>query len=130
VARIRVFLADDHDAILAGIAELLADEFEVVGTARSGLELLVAVERCVPDVVVVDITMPELSGIDATSRLLERDPELRVVILTVHNEAELVSRALEAGALGYVVKMRAGEDLIPAIRAAVLGRSFVSPCGT
>jgi DNA-binding NarL/FixJ family response regulator len=125
--RPRVLLADDHPAMLALTAEALADECLVVGSVGDGRELLAEAERLHPDVIVLDISMPRLDGIEAARQLLRAERPARLVFLTVHEDADYARAALDAGGLGYVVKTRLASDLLPAIRAALADQSFVSP---
>ena len=126
-ARPTVLLADDHRMFAEGIKVLLAPEFELLGVVEDGQALLEAAKRLKPDVVVADITMPRLNGIDATTRLKQMDDRIRVVLLTMHAEVAFVRRAFDAGASGYVLKHSAPEELIAAIRAALKGKTFVTP---
>jgi DNA-binding NarL/FixJ family response regulator len=125
--RPRVLLADDHQTILTLTADSLAGEYSVVGTATDGSELVAEAERLHPDVIVLDITMPRLDGIEAAQQLRHLRQGARLVFLTVHEDADYARAALEAGGLGYVVKARLASDLLPAIRAALADRRFVSP---
>ena len=125
--RPRVLLADDHRMFAEGIRGLLAPEFELLGIVEDGQALLEAAQRLKPDVVVADITMPRLNGIDATARLRQMDDRMRVVLLTMHPDVAFVRRAFDAGASGYVLKHSAPDELIAAIRAALLGKTFVTP---
>jgi len=125
--RPRVLLADDHEAMLARTAEALAVECLVVGKVRDGYELLAEAERLHPDVIVLDITMPRLDGIEAARQLRRLHHPARLVFLTVHEDADYAGAALDAGGLGYVVKARLASDLLPAIRAALADRRFISP---
>ena len=127
LSKIRVLLADDHGDMLDTVALLLVSEFDVVGTVTNGKALLSAAERLKPDVVIVDISMPILNGIEAVRRLKESGSQARVVFLTVHESPEYVHAALATGALGYVVKPRLGVDLGAAINAVHAGRSYLSP---
>jgi DNA-binding NarL/FixJ family response regulator len=124
--RARVLLADDHLAVLDDLRALLASEFEVVAAVGDGNALLSAVEALAPDVIVTDIAMPGLDGIAAAGEILRRSPSARIVFVTVHDEAEMVQKGFATGALGYVVKVAAGNDLVPAIRAALRGKRYVS----
>jgi DNA-binding NarL/FixJ family response regulator len=124
--RPRLVLADDHAGMLEEISRLLASEFDVVRAVRHGLELLEAAEELKPDAVVSDIHMPVMDGICACERLLEAGFHGAVVLLTMHAESELVDRAFRAGMCAYVLKIDAGEDLIPAIYAALEGRNYRS----
>ena len=125
--RPRVLLADDHPAMLALTADALADQCLVVGSVGDGRELLAEAERLRPDVIVLDITMPRLDGIEAARQLLRFDQPARLVFLTVHEDADYARAALDAGGLGFVVKSRLATDLLPAIRAALAEESFISP---
>jgi DNA-binding NarL/FixJ family response regulator len=120
-------LADDHRMFAEGIKGILAPEFELLGVVEDGQALLEAAERLKPDVVVADITMPRLNGIDATTRLKKIDDRIRVVLLTMHADVAFVRRAFDAGASAYVLKHSAPDELIAAIRAALMGKTFVTP---
>ena len=122
-----MLLADDHPAVLAVTAAALAGECLVVGSVGDGRELLAEAERLHPDVIVLDITMPRLDGIEAARQLSRSHRPARLVFLTVHEDADFARAALDAGGLGYVVKARLASDLLPAIRAALAHRRFVSP---
>jgi two-component system response regulator NreC len=126
---IRVLLADDHDILRDGLRALLgmAGDIEVVGEARTGRETIIEAERLQPDVVLMDITMPELDGIEACRRLRQQFPEMRVLFLTMHEAEEYFFRALRAGGSGYIVKRTVAADLMAAIRAVARGDSFLSP---
>ena len=113
--------------MLALTADALADECLVVGSVGDGRELLAEAERLHPDVIVLDITMPRLDGIEAARQLLRSHQPARLVFLTVHEDADYARAALDAGGLGYVVKTRLASDLLPAIRAALADESFISP---
>jgi DNA-binding NarL/FixJ family response regulator len=125
--RPRVLLADDHPAMLALTADALADHCLVVGSVGDGRTLLAEAERLHPDVIVLDITMPRLDGIEAARQLLHFDQPARLVFLTVHEDADYARAALDVGGIGYVVKSRLASDLLTAIRAALANRSFISP---
>ncbi len=120
--RIRVLLADDHEAMLDRVAGLLATECNVVGTATDGQQALDAVRELKPDVLVLDISMPVMNGIETARRLTEAGSETRIVFLTVHDDPGFAREALEAGALGYVIKQHIASDLVAAIRKAHAGR--------
>jgi DNA-binding NarL/FixJ family response regulator len=124
--RARVVLAEDHADVAEQLRGVLEAEFEVAAMVGDGRALLAAAERCHPDVVVTDIAMPELDGIAATRELLRRSPGTRVVLVTVHKDQGLVQQGLEAGALGYVLKATAGEELVSAVRAAMRGEQYAS----
>jgi DNA-binding NarL/FixJ family response regulator len=125
--RPRIFLADDHPAVLRATTALLKPQFDIVGNATDGATLVSEVLRLCPDVVVVDITMPVLSGIDAAHRLRESVPAAKIVFLTVHSEQEFIEACMAEGALGYVLKSHMKGHLIPAIQAALVGRSYICP---
>ncbi len=125
--RIRVLLADDHEAMLERVARLLKTECDVVGTATDGQQALEAARDLKPDVLVLDISMPVMNGREAAHQLKNAGVEARIVFLTVHDDPDFAREALEAGALGYVIKQRIASDLLVAIREAYAGRSFVSP---
>ena len=126
MSRPRVLLAEDHPTVAKQLRRLLESEFEVIVTVEDGYALLGAAQALRPDAIVADVAMPRMSGIEAASRLIGADPATRVVFVTVHGEAALVWRGLEIGALGYVLKLSAGDELVPAVRAAMRGERFVS----
>ena len=125
--RPRVLLADDHRMVAEGLKSLLGLEVELVGVVEDGLALLEAARKLQPDVIVADITMPHLNGIDALARLKQDNERVRVIFLTMHQEVAYARRALDAGAAGYVLKHSAPAELIDAIRAALDGKTYVSP---
>jgi DNA-binding NarL/FixJ family response regulator len=127
LSRARVLLADDHSVMLDRVGVLLSSSFEVVGAVTNGQEMISAGIRLNPDVVVADITMPGLTGIEAAQQLREAGSRARFVFLTIHIEHEFVDACVSQGALGYVVKSHMKTDLIPAIKAALTGRTFISP---
>jgi RNA polymerase sigma factor (sigma-70 family) len=126
---IRVFLADDHDILRDGLRALLelAGDIQVVGEARTGREAVAETERLRPDVVLMDISMPELDGVEACRRIRQQVPEARVLFLTMHEADDYLFRALRAGAAGYLIKRTAAGDLVAAVRAVARGESFLSP---
>lgn len=126
--KISVLLADDNGQVLQHVSEFLsADGCEVIAMVSDGQAALDAAMKLRPDVVVLDISMPILNGIQAARRLRQTDSDAKIVFLTVEKDPEICLVALETGALGYVLKPRLGADLIPAIDQAWLGRRFVSP---
>ena len=127
MARARILLADDHKEIRDRAVRLLEPEFEVVGTVADGNALVKASAQLKPDVCVIDISMPGLSGIEAAIKLRENGSEARIVFLTVNEDSDFVRAALKTGALGYVVKSRMATDLCAAINGAMNGHLFVSP---
>ena len=124
--RPRIVLAEDHAEMAEQLRGLLASEFDVVAVVSDGQALLRAAEAAHPDVIVTDIVMPKLDGIAATAALLARQPDVRVVLVTVHDEPELVERGQRAGALGFVAKHHAGRELVPAVKAVLRGERYVS----
>jgi DNA-binding NarL/FixJ family response regulator len=122
-----VLLADDHEAMLERVARLLKAECDVIGTSTDGQQALEAARDLKPDVLVLDISMPVMNGIEAAHQLKKAGVEARIVILTVHDDPAFAREALEAGALGYVIKSRIASDLVVAITEAYAGRVFLSP---
>jgi DNA-binding NarL/FixJ family response regulator len=127
LARARVLLADDHQDFVAAATGLLEPEFDVVETVGNGQALVEEAPRLDPDLLVVDIAMPVLNGIEAARQLKAAGSRAKIVFLTVHADEDYVSAALTAGGTGYVVKSRLATDLPLALREALAGRSFVSP---
>ncbi len=127
MSRPRVLLADDHPIVSEGLQSLLSARFDVVGVVEDGQALLEAARTLAPDVVVADISMPLVNGIEATRRLQREQPQIKVVILTMHREEAYARRALEAGASGYVLKVSAADELLTAVDAALAGTTFVTP---
>lgn len=127
--RIRVLLADDHAVVRKGISMLLNAEptLEVVGEASDGLEAVALTEQLLPDVVVMDISMPKLNGIAATHRIHNRFPEIGVIALTMHDNEAYFYEVLQAGGSGYVLKDAAPGDLVKAIQAAAAGKPYLAP---
>ena len=125
--RPRVLLADDHPALLEATTALLKRQFDVVGTTTNGATLVSEALRLSPDVIVADITMPVLSGIDAAHQLRESAFSAKIVFLTVHSEEQFVNACMAEGALGYVLKSHMKAHLIPAIQAALVGQTYVCP---
>src|SRR5499433_2836843 len=123
----RVLLADDHTIVAEGLRSLLEDEFEFVGAVSDGRALLDAAQKLKPDVIVADISMPLLNGLDAVRQLKREGVTAKIVFLTMHAEAQLAAEAFRAGASGYLLKSSAGEELITAIHEVVKGRAYVTP---
>jgi DNA-binding NarL/FixJ family response regulator len=123
----RVLLADDHPKMLEYVAHLLEDESEIVGTVENGEQLIEAALNLDPDLIVLDISMPVLNGIEAANRLKNFGSRAKVIFLTMHEDDAFVRAAVLAGALGYVLKRRISIDLIPAIRNVLQGHVFASP---
>ncbi len=127
--KIRVLLADDHAVVRQGIRRFLeeADDIEVVAEAANGREALERIREHRPDVAVVDIRMPEMSGVEVTRRIRERYPQIRVLILTAYDDDPYVFALLQAGADGYVLKTASGDELVQAVRTVYQGQSALSP---
>ena len=125
--RVRVLLADDHTLVADGLIALLREEYELVGRASNGRELVEAACRLKPEVVVTDISMPVLNGIDAFRELKRTAPDTRVVVVTMHADPHLAAEAVRAGAMGYVLKHSAGGELLQALREVVRGRVYITP---
>ncbi len=121
-----MFLADDHEAMRERAAKLLGTECDIVGTAADGRETIGGVTKLKPDVLVLDVTMHDLSGIEVSRRLKADGVGSSIVFLTVHEDPEFAKEALEIGALGYVIKPSMASDLMVAVKEAYAGRSFVS----
>jgi DNA-binding NarL/FixJ family response regulator len=130
VTRPRVLLADDHRLLREAFARLLEPECDVVGAVGDGRALLEAAPRLRPDVVVLDIAMPELNGLDAARQLKRLMPDTKVVFLTMNEDPDIAAEAFRAGASGYLVKNSAAAELLLAIREVTLGRSYVTPLVT
>jgi DNA-binding NarL/FixJ family response regulator len=124
--KIRVLLADDHQTVLERVCEILGEDFEVVGKVNNGRDAVAQAERLDPDVLVIDISMPILNGLEAAQRLKAAKLRGKVVFLTVHEDKDFVAAAFSAGAYGYVTKENVDTDLVPAIRDALEGRVYVS----
>lgn len=129
---IRVLLVDDHAVVRGGLRFFLAgaDDIEIVGEGASGSEALELVAGLAPDLVIMDVMMPGMDGIEATRELRQRFPQVRVLALTSFGEGELVQRALQAGAIGYLLKDTRGSELIVAVRTAFAGAPVLSPAVT
>ena len=124
MTRPRILLADDHPRVADEMRRLLEPEFDVVAVVGDGHALLREAEATSPDVIVSDVVMPGLDGIAATAALIARRPGSRVVLVTVHEDPELVEQGYNAGALAYVLKLDAARDLVPAVRAVLRGERY------
>ena len=124
-----MLIADDHDIVRAGIRHLLSQQsdIEVVGEASDGRGVVQLAERLTPQVVIMDIAMPNLNGMEAASQILRRDPKMGVIILSMHEEEDYLMRALAVGVRGYLLKESAQTDLVPAVRAVAGGKTYFSP---
>lgn len=123
----RVLLADDHRILLEGLSRLLEPEFELVGIVEDGRALLDAAEKLRPDVIVADISMPLLNGIEAVRRIKKAQRDVKIVFLTMHPDVSYAAAAFEAGASGYVLKHSAPSELITAITSVLAGGQYVTP---
>jgi len=126
----RVLLADDHALLLGAFEKLLADECDVVGKASDGRALVAAAERLKPDVIVLDIQMPLLNGLDAGRQIKQRVRDARLVFLTINEDPDLAAEAFRSGASAYLLKRSAASELMTAIREVMQGRSYVTPLVT
>jgi DNA-binding NarL/FixJ family response regulator len=122
-----VLLADDHRIVLEGLKGLLGDEFEVVGTAENGRVLVEQAAKLRPDVIVADISMPQLNGIEAARQIKKTNKRVKIVFLTMHPDATYAADAFEAGASGFVLKHAAPSELVTAIHEAMKGRTYITP---
>ncbi|MBS1251595.1 MAG: Oxygen regulatory protein NreC [Anaerolineales bacterium] len=129
---IRLLLVDDHTVLRAGLRSLLnaEDDMEVIGEAESGQQAVDMAHAMQPDVVLMDVTMPGMSGVEATCRIKEADPEIHILALTMHDDASYLRDILGAGGAGYVLKEAAGDELLSAIRAVYQGGTFLHPSHT
>jgi DNA-binding NarL/FixJ family response regulator len=125
---VTILLADDHAVVRDGLRALIEDgnDLKVVGVAGSGREAVSEAQRLQPDIVIMDIAMPELDGVEATRRIVEKCPDTRVLMLSMYLSAEHIYRALQAGAQGYVLKESAGDEVVEAIRAVRAGKRYLS----
>lgn len=127
MGQIRVLLADDHETILARVRVVLGGgDFDIVGAVNNGRDAVTEVKRLEPDVLVIDISMPILDGLQAVSQLRDASCRTKVVFLTVHEDQDFVAAAFSAGASGYVTKSRVTTDLVPAIRKVLQGQTYTS----
>jgi DNA-binding NarL/FixJ family response regulator len=125
--RIRLVLADDHTMFAEGLKSLLDEEFELLGTVGNGQDLVDITHRLNPEVIIVDISMPILSGFDAIRRIRDLGSEAKVIFLTMHDDETLVEEAFRCGGSGYVLKQAAGEELVEAIKQVSQGNRYVTP---
>jgi DNA-binding NarL/FixJ family response regulator len=125
--RPRVLIADDHSVVAEGIRSLLAKRYDVIGIVRDGRELLVEAPKLKPRVIVLDIGMPLLNGLDAAERLRSTLPNVKLVFLTMNDDPNLAAAALNLGAVGYVLKQAAASELLKAVSEVLQGRSYITP---
>ena len=126
----RVVLADDHTLVLEAFCNLLSSDVDIVGTAADGRELIKIVRKLEPDIVVTDISMPNLNGVDACIKLLKLAPDTKIIFLTVLNDPDVVAEVIRAGAKGYLLKSSASSELLQAIKAVAAGRTYITPLVT
>ncbi len=127
MSRFRILLADDHPLVLEGVEKILEKEFDVVGKVEDGRALVAAAEQIKPDVIVTDMTMPLLHGLEASRQLRQLIPASKVIFLTMHADVAYAKEAFEAGASGYLLKRSAASELIEAIHTVVRGQSYLTP---
>jgi DNA-binding NarL/FixJ family response regulator len=127
MSRPRILLADDHELLLGAFEKLLSEEFDVVGQVTDGRALVAAAARLNPDVVVLDISMPLLNGLEAGRQIKQKNKHIKLVFLTMVEDPDLASEAFRIGAVGYLLKRSAASELTTAIREVVQGRSYVTP---
>lgn len=127
--KVSILIADDHDIVRAGLKALLErqEDIEIVGDASDGRQAAALAEQLSPSIVVLDIAMPQLNGIDAAAQILRRTPDIKIIILSMYGDEEFLVRALAAGVKGYLLKDDVQADLLRAVRAVAAGRSFFSP---
>src|SRR5512139_4071895 len=126
MTRPRVLIADDHKIVIEGLKRILEPDFDIAGTVEDGRELVTAAERLHPDVIVADISMPRLNGIEAVQQIKKAHKQIKVVFLTMHPDVSYAMKAFEAGASGYVLKHSASDELVTAIREVLKGRTYVT----
>ena len=125
-----VLIADDHTIVAEGLVKLLSERFDVVATVADGAALVEAAERLRPDIIITDLNMPSVGGLEAMARLKKRGATSKFVILTMHREASVAAKAMRAGASAFLLKASAGEELIDAIDEVLNGRTYLSPAVT
>lgn len=123
----RVLLADDHTLLLGAYEKLLAEECEVVGQVCDGRALIAAAEQLKPDIIVLDISMPLLNGLEAGRQIKQRMRDVKLIFLTMNDDTDIAAEAFRAGASGYLLKRSAASELVTAIREVVRGRSYITP---
>ncbi|BCA56158.1 Response regulator, LuxR family [Nitrospira sp. KM1] len=123
----KILLADDHTLVLEGFQKLLEDHAELVGTAEDGRSLVEMAGRTQPDLILLDISMPKLNGIDAARRLKKLLPDVKIIFVTMHADAAYINEAFKAGANGYLLKRSAAKELVQAIQSVVSGNYYVTP---
>jgi DNA-binding NarL/FixJ family response regulator len=126
MGRPRVLLADDHRSVAEQLRRLLQSQFDVIATVSDGYGMIGAAHVLQPDIIVADITMPGMDGIAAAGWVLKANPAARIVFVTVHRETEIMKCAMDAGAMGYVLKLSAGEELVQALEGVLRGERYIS----
>jgi len=126
----RLLIADDHTLVLEGLKRILESEFDLVGTAENGRDVLRLAQELAPDVVLLDISMPLLNGIDAARQLNKSHPRIKIIFVTMHSDSDYVAEAFRAGAWGYLLKRSAASELVTAIHEVMKGRYYVTPMVT
>src|SRR5206468_11709171 len=128
-SKTRILICDDHTLFVEGIKAMLRNEpsLEIIGEARDGRQAVSLVKDLKPDLLLMDVSMPDMNGFDATQRVHELDPNIKVLILTMHDEEQLVARCLEAGAAGYIIKDAPASQLLYAIEMVQKGERYLSP---
>jgi DNA-binding NarL/FixJ family response regulator len=126
VNKIRVVLADDHPEVIAIVRGVLGDEFDVIEVVENGNQAVSAVLAADPDILVTDISMPQLNGLQVAKKIKKTNRKVRIIFLTIHEDKDFIAAALSAGGIGYVTKPRLTTDLVIAIHEALKGRTFVS----
>jgi len=124
--KVKLLLADDHAVVAEGLQSLLNDSFEVVGVVHDGRALLEASARLRPDIILTDISMPLMNGLDAIRQIRSQRPDAKIIVLTMHRDTQLAAAAFRAGVSGYLLKVSPSEELIHAVREVAMGRSYVT----
>ncbi len=127
MGRLRILVADDHTLLVEAFVKLLEPKYDVVGTAADGRELLIEAERLNPDIILLDLSMPKLNGLDAAHQIKQKRPDAKLIFLTVNEDPGLVAEAFRLGASGYLLKNSAASELFQAIQEVSMGRSYVTP---
>jgi two-component system, NarL family, invasion response regulator UvrY len=127
LSKIKVAIVDDHEDMLSIFKDILEPEFDVVAAVRTGRALLKSLKEIKPDIIIVDINMPEMSGFELTRKILQEDIEARIILLSAHKDRQIVEEGFSSGAKGFVLKHTAYEDLVDAVSKIIHGNSYVSP---
>jgi len=127
LSKIKVAIVDDHEEMLSILKDILEPEFDVVAAVRNGQALLKSLKEIKPDVIIVDINMPEMSGFEVTRKILQEDLEARIILLSAHKDRQIVEKGFVSGARGFVLKHTADEELVDAVSEVIHGNSYVSP---